>query len=301
MRNSDKVRGAWAMIAAMALFVLNNTVMKLATGNMPVSEAVMIRGLLSALLILVVMRARRQLHFLRLMTSPLVLLRAAFDSINAVAFLTALTLMSLADDVSIQQTVPLLMTAYAALVLRERVSWRKWIAVGAGLTGALLIANPTGSHPIGGTAMAFCAALAVTGRDITTRHIDKSVPLLLVTLCAALVLTLAAAALALTDVWTIPRHEDLWLLGAAAALITLALVTIGEAFRRAPVHTLAPFYYAQTVFAVFATYVFFGVSPRALSVVGMALVVATGLYVSRVEPAVDQKRRTARQARSLSA
>jgi drug/metabolite transporter (DMT)-like permease len=272
------------MIAAMALFVLNNSVMKLATGNMPVSEAVTIRGIVATLLILGVMGARGQLHFLRLMTNAPVLLRAAFDSINAVAFLTALTLMPLANDVSIQQTVPLFMTAYAALVLRERVSWRKWLAIGAGLIGALLIANPNGNHSIAGIAMAFCAALAVTGRDIATRHIDKSVPLLLVTLTAALVLTLAAAVLALFDVWTMPKKEDLCLLGAAAALITLALAMVGEAFRRAPVHTLAPLYYAQIVFAVFATYVFFGITPGALSVAGMALVVAMGLYVSRTEP-----------------
>jgi drug/metabolite transporter (DMT)-like permease len=301
MRDSDKVRGACAMIAAMALFVLNNSIMKLATVDMPVSEAVVIRGLVAALLILGVMCARGQLHLLRLVANPPVLLRAAFDSINAIAFLTALTLMSLADDVSIQQTVPLMMTAYAALVLRERVGWRKWCAIGAGLVGALLIANPTGNHPIGGTAMAFCAALAVTGRDITTRHIDKAIPLLLVTLSAALVLTLAAAPFALIDVWTMPKNEDVCLLGVAAALITLALVTVGEAFRRAPVHTLAPFYYAQTVFAVFATYVFFGITPRPLSVVGMALVIATGLYVSRVEPRADHRQISVRQARSLSA
>jgi drug/metabolite transporter (DMT)-like permease len=293
-------RGVVAMIVAMGLFVLNDAAMKIATTSMPVSEAVALRGVFASALILVAIGARREGASLRRAADLAILLRAGFDTLNAIAFLTALTMMTLADDIAIQQIVPLLMTAYAAMALRERVTWRKWLAMGAGFTGALLVANPSGQGFGLGAVLAFAATLAVAGRDLTTRHIDKNVPLLVVTLSATITLTVAAAAFAVLGDWTAPSGSAAPILGLAAVLITFALLAVAQAFRWAQVQAVAPFYYAQTIFAVLATYFIFGVAPAPLSIMGMVLVVAAGLYVIGAARRPDHARMKLRPTRSLS-
>jgi drug/metabolite transporter (DMT)-like permease len=176
------------------------------------------------------------------------------------------------------------MIVYAAVVLRERIGWQRMLTIGAGLCGALLIASPTGQG-LGWEAMlAFGAALAVAGRDLTTRYIDKAIPSLVVTLTATIVLTLGAAGFAISGPWVTPDAGVLLLVAVSAVLITAALVAVNEAFRFGDVQCVAPFYYMQTAFALIATYVIFGVVPAPLALAGMALVVVAGLFVMLPTP-----------------
>ncbi len=284
MRMTGNARGIAAMIASMGLFVLNDAAMKMATAHMPVAEAVMLRGLVAMPLIFATIWARGEQRTLRRVFAPQIMLRGAFDAVNAMMFLTALTMMTLADDVAIQQIVPLLMIAYAALVLREKIGARKLLAIGAGLCGALLIANPGGRGLGLESLLAFGAALAVAGRDLTTRYIDKAIPSLVVTLAATIVLTLGAAGFAVTGPWIAPDAGALLLVAVSAVLITAALVAVNEAFRSGDVQCVAPFYYMQTAFAVIATYAIFGEVPAPLALAGMALVVAAGLLAMLPNP-----------------
>jgi drug/metabolite transporter (DMT)-like permease len=289
MSARGSVHGIAAMLAAMALFVLNDATMKMAAKAMPVSEVVFLRGLMATPLIVAAIVARGEARYLLRAFQPVILLRAGFDTLNAMMFLTALTLLSLADDVAIQQIVPLIMTAYAALVLRERITKTQFIAIAAGFFGALLVANPGGEGFGLGALLAFGAAFAVAGRDLTTRSIESTIPSLVVTLSATIVLTIAAGGFAAFDAWIPPAPGAAPLLAAAAVLITAALVAITQAFRWAPVHAVAPFYYAQTVFAVIATAVIFGQMPRPLAVAGMGLVIAAGLFVLRTNAVGEPK------------
>jgi drug/metabolite transporter (DMT)-like permease len=279
MNIHDTTRGMAAMIASMGLFVLNDAAMKIATVDVPVAEAVMLRGALAAPLIAAVIWARREQRFLRCLCAPVIVLRAGFDAANAMMFLTALTMMTLADDVAIQQIVPLLMIVYAAVFLREKIGGLNMLTICIGLGGALLIASPSGEGLGMEAVLAFGAALAVAGRDLTTRHIDKAIPSLVLTLTATIVLTLGAAAFAVFGAWVTPGVQSLLLLALSAVLITAALVAVTEAFRLGEVQAIAPLYYMQTVFALIATYVIFGVVPASPALAGMALVVAAGLFV----------------------
>jgi drug/metabolite transporter (DMT)-like permease len=293
MHTRDAYRGMAAMIASMGLFVLNDAAMKLATVDIPVAEAVMLRGALAAPLILAVIWLRGEQRFLRYLCAPVIVLRAGFDAANAMMFLTALTMMSLADDVAIQQIVPLLMVVYAAIVLRERIGWASALTICIGLCGALLIANPSGKGFGLEAMLAFGAALAVAGRDLTTRHIDKAIPSLVLTLTATLVLTLGAAAYAAFGPWVASDSRTLMLLALSAVLITAALVAVTEAFRHGEVQAIAPLYYMQTVFALIATYAIFGVVPASPALAGMALVVAAGLFVM-MQPQEEPKEQAGR-------
>jgi len=281
MSLSTNTRGVAAMIISMALFVLNDALMKMASVSMPVSEAVALRGLMAAPFLMLAIWMRGETAHLRDLRDPSVQLRSLFDTLNAMMFLTALTVMPLADDVAIQQIVPLLMTAYAGLVLGEEVGLPRILAVGAGFIGALLVANPSGQGLAAGAPLAFGATLAVAGRDLTTRVVGNSVPSLIMTLSATLILTAGAALFALFEPWRWPNALDLPVLALAAILISGALIAITLAFRWGEVRLIAPLYYSQTVFAVIVGSLVFGAVPKPLALAGMALVVACGLFVLR--------------------
>jgi drug/metabolite transporter (DMT)-like permease len=119
-------------------------------------------------------------------------------------FLTTLTLMSFACDVSIQQTVPLLMVVYACFVLGDRLGWRQIAAIVVVVAGALFLAKP-GLESLGwGAVTAFGAAIALATRNWKTAATDPPILHLLAAVSAGLVLSVSVAAFSLRGDRTAP-------------------------------------------------------------------------------------------------
>ena len=114
------------MLASMAVFVVNDTLMKLAAGHLPTGEAIFLRGLLTTALGAALIVASGALRALPHALSPTVLWRAAADLGGTITFLSALVHMPMADIFGILQFVPLAVTAGAALFMGAQVGWRRW-------------------------------------------------------------------------------------------------------------------------------------------------------------------------------
>ena len=281
-RFSSNQRGMVAIVFAMACFVGNDTAMKLASSALPLSEAIFLRGLFASFFCLVVILARGQIATLRHVGQKLVLARACTEIIGTFTFLAALRLMPISDVTAIEQIVPLLLTGYAALVLRETVAPARLLAIAIGFAGALMIAAPSGQISVGAW-LAFGTALAVTARDLLGRRMHNSVSPLAVTLAGMIIVGTAAFAVSwvpgLEPPWIIPSPAIFGLLLASSILLSTAYVAMIMALRLGQVQALAPFYYSQTLFALLAGLFIFGDHLSAQALLGTALVVAAGLFV----------------------
>ena len=279
---SSNQRGMLSIVFAMACFVGNDTAMKLASSALPLSEAIFLRGLFASFFCLVVILARGQISTLRHVGQKLVLVRAGTEIIGTFTFLAALRLMPISDVTAIEQIVPLLLTAYAAFVLREPVAPARMVAVIVGFGGALMIAAPSGQISAGAW-LVFGTALAVTARDLLGRRMSNSVSPLAVTLAGTTIVGAAACIAALMPgleaPWIIPPPAIFGLLLASSILLSAAYVAMIVALRLGQVQALAPFYYAQTLFALLAGLFIFGDRLSAQALLGTALVVAAGLVV----------------------
>lgn len=276
-------RGIVAVLIAMALFVANDSLIKLAGEVLPVTQIMVVRGAMAIVLMSIFVAATVPATVWRQAFRPRVVLRATLEATLAALFLFALPHITLADMTAIQQATPIILTILSAVVLKEAVGWHRWTAVGTGFLGVLLVIQPTGQGiNIYAWAALACAAL-VAVRDIITRGIDPRIPTQLITFTTTSSVMLLGAAGAPLETWTPLSVYTLALLAGSAVLVTGANVFIIRAFRGNEVSVVAPFRYSGVLWAVLLGFLIWGDIPNPLAILGTAILVASGLYIMHRE------------------
>ena len=178
--------GALFMMGSMAAFTFNDALVKTVGADLPLSQILVLRGLLSSLFIALLGWRLGQLT-LRLQRRDKILVagRSLAEASAAYFFLTALSHMPLANVSAVLQVAPLTVTLGSALVFSEPVGWRRWTAILIGFGGMLLIVRPGTDGFDMWSVYALAAVLCVTARDLATRRLTREVPSLTVTLAAS--------------------------------------------------------------------------------------------------------------------
>jgi drug/metabolite transporter (DMT)-like permease len=272
-------RGIAAMVLSGAFFLTNDTLVKLASETLPSAELLFVRGALSVVCVLGLAAAFGALPKIGDIAKPAVLIRAATDVAATFAYLIALFHAPIANVTAINLASPLMLTAFAAFVMKEDVGWRRWCAVSVGFVGVLLIVRPASA---GFDAYALLAAFAMvlhTTRDLLTRRIDKSTPSIVVSLGTALGVTLVAGAgTAVEGFRALDFREWAILIGASVGL-TGGYFFLIVATRTGEVSAVQPFRYMALLWALIAGWSVWGQLPDTIGWTGYALLVASGLYV----------------------
>ena len=186
MALSDNMRGAGLMVIAMAAFTFNDTAMKSLAGNVPLFQAIFLRGALTTLWLILLGRAIGGLKFrLSRRDWSTIALRSFCEGAATFLFLTALFNMPIANATAILQSLPLTVALAAALFLGEPLGWRRTIAILVGLLGVLLIVRPGGEGFDVWSLYALAAVGFVTIRDLVVRRLSAEVPSLTVALAGA--------------------------------------------------------------------------------------------------------------------
>ena len=275
---SENVRGIVAMLAAMAVFVVNDTLVKIAAGSLPTGEAIFVRGsFLTALCSVLVVRSGA-LWALPHALSPVIVARALADVGSTVFFLSALVRMPIGDVFGILQFTPLAITAAAALFLGARVGWRRWSATVVGLIGVLIIVRPGGSAFTPYALLAILSILFSVARDLFTRSVAASVPSLVIVSTSAATVTLASLGFTAFESWTWPAPLSVLTLLCASVALLAGQYWLVAAMRTGEIAVVAPFRYSIILWAILAGYLVWGESPDLASWVGIAIVTAAGLY-----------------------
>jgi drug/metabolite transporter (DMT)-like permease len=274
----DTPKGIAAMLAAMGLFTAVDTLIKLTSTSLPLGEMILLRNGIASVCILAYG------FFAGGMTLPANAPRAVLgwrmvaEMFSTLTFLSALVVMPIADVTGIMQFMPLALTAAAAVFLNEPVGWRRWLAAFVGLAGVLLIVPP-GAGALGpGVALAFAAIGFVVLRDIMTRQIGMNVPTLTLTAMSAVSTLGAGLVLAPFETWVVPTAFELAAMAAAAVALLGAYVFIIIAMRTGEIAAVSPFRYSVILWALLSGYVFWGQLPSKQAAIGIAIVVAAGLY-----------------------
>jgi drug/metabolite transporter (DMT)-like permease len=263
--------------AAYLTFSAGDASIKLAAGGYSVFQVATTLALAAQLPVLLTTIGRGGLAALIPRSWPLVLLRAGLTSACCLCAWTAFTLLPLADGYAILFVAPMLVTAFSAVLLREPVGWRRWSATGTGFLGVLIMIRPDFATVGTGHLLALAAALLgslsfIVLKRIGTRELSASI-LFVLFLGIALVSLPGAIA-----TFRSPTAPDLLVMIAAGLLMGSGQAMLVVATRRAPANLIAPFQYTQMLWAVLLGYLLFGDAPAPVLWVGMAIVVASGLY-----------------------
>lgn len=298
LNGASSLKGILAMVLSMCLFITNDTFIKLAVQDVPLGEALAVRSSISAVLLLTLIAYGGGLGMLHLALKPRVLTRSVLDTATNYTYVVALAVMPIASTTTIYLAAPLITIALAVPLLGEKVSATQWSAILVGFAGAIIVMRPDPAtfHLV--AVLPLAAAACGSVRDIATRSIGKEIPGSMVSVSAALTLSLVGSLMALFDPWHMPAsHTWGYLVGAGCAFAGGTL-TMVFAFRNAPVRAVSPLRYILVIGAVISGFIVFGDLPDAWAWVGIALVVGAGLYSIHLEH--QRSRKARREAKALA-
>ncbi|UZF92897.1 DMT family transporter [Bosea sp. NBC_00550] len=284
---AENRRGVVFMLAAMSLFVVNDTLMKLARETYPAGQAIALRTVFAVVVGFALVFAARESDRLATAFRPRVLLRGLLEALSALTFGWSLGLLPLANMTAINMASPLLIVALAVVLRIERVGWRRALALTVGFIGVLFIVRPGAASFNAAALVALLSTFLVACRDLTTRSIGDDVPSTVISLTTTVVVGLVAFGYGLTEQWLpVWRIESVYV-ALAAVLVTVGTFFIISAFRRTDVAVISQYRYAVIVFATLLGYLVWGDVPDLFAFLGIGLIVGSGLYTmhrQRVRP-----------------
>jgi drug/metabolite transporter (DMT)-like permease len=288
---AENMRSAGFMMASMAGFSCNDAFMKSVAGDLPVFQAVFLRGLIATALIAGLAWSQGALRFRAgRRDRRLIGLRSVAEIGGTACFLTALFNMPIANASAILQSLPLAVTLGAALFLGEPVGWRRYLAIAIGFTGVLIIVRP-GSEGFNAYALFAVAAIGfIVARDLSTRRLTPDVPALGVVVVTSIALTAASGAAAIATDWRPVDASHLLPLAVAAVCILVGYIFGVMTMRIGDIGFVQPFRYTLLLWSILLGIVMFDEWPDAWMLTGAAIVVATGLFTFYRERALVRAR-----------
>lgn len=290
----ENMRGAAFMMLSMAGFSLNDAFIKTVSGELPLFQAVFLRGLMVVALVGALGWAQGALAWRPgRRDRALIGWRSLAEIGGTFCFLTALFNMPIANASAILQSVPLAVTLAAALFLGEPVGWRRYLAIGIGFCGVLVIVRP-GAEGFNAYALWAVATIGFIGvRDLTTRSLSPGAPALAVVFATATAMTLAAGLASVVTGWAAVTPGHLAALAISAVCLLIGYVFGVKTMRIGEIGFIQPFRYTLLVWAMLSGIVLFGEWPDVWMLAGSAIIVATGLFTFYRERALGRQHRAA--------
>ena len=276
----DNLRGATLMALSMLGFALEDMFIKLLADTVTVGQILLMLGMGGSIVFGAVVLIQGRALFAREMMSLPIALRALGEMVGTICFVSAIVLTPISSASAILQATPLVVTLGAALFLKEKVGWRRWSAIIVGLLGVLLIIRPGMESFSALSLLAVAAVIFLATRDVATRRVPPGISSMQLSFLGFAVIVPAGILLmSATGSQPVMLHSSEWALFACALVIGLfAYYGIVAAMRVGEISFVTPFRYARLLFALIVGVVVFKESPDVLTLVGAAIIVASGIY-----------------------
>lgn len=222
-------------------------------------------------------KAEKWSEIFRLKRPGLVLLRAFCGVVAGLLGVYAFTTLPFAEAYSLLFLMPAFATILSIPVLGEEVGWRRWLAVAVGFAGVLLVVRPGFRDLHLGHLAAACAAVFAALSMMTLRILgptEKRGSVLLVVYLVSLAFNLPF----MIAEFKVPEPRAIGLVLLAGVVGGFGQIAMMIATTLSPANRVAPAQYTQIIWAVLVGALFFGEFPDGIAFVGMALVVASGLF-----------------------
>lgn len=290
-RLPPNVQGALWLVSGGFIFTCNGVMIRLLSEQVESVQTAFFRAFFSVLLLLPMIASGR----VKPWTSPRIaghFWRTVMGTTSMVLGFYAVSMLPLADATALGFSQPLFSVCVAALVIGEKVRWRRWSATIVGFIGVLVMVRPGAGSLQPGALIALANAASVALSILLVKRLsDSETPLMILTqfaIWSTLLLTIPA-------IW-VWRWPDAW--GWTLAVGVSASATIGQyfwvqAFKAGEMSAVAPFEYLRLPFAVFMGWLIWGQTPEIWTYVGAAIVIGSALYIAQREAQIVKNRRRA--------
>ena len=271
-------RGIVLVLITVAIFAVNDVLSKYLTRFYPIALIVWARYAFHLLLISIVLGPRVGMRLVRTTRPGAQLLRALMLTAASLLIVSSFKYMPVAEASSIAFLAPIVVTVMSVIFLKERVQPARWIAVLCGFLGVLIIIRPGSDIFTWAMLLPMGNAVAFASYQIMTRRLSVVESPFASIFYPGLIGTLVLST-TLPYCWVMPQSG----LHALAFVIIgmlngLSHLTLIKAYEHAPASRLAPFSYSQLIWVALIGYVVFGDFPDTWSLLGIAILVTSGIY-----------------------
>ena len=285
------------MMMSMACFAVEDTFIKLLSARLPATQILFSMGFGGALITLVLAIVLNVNLADKILLNKHVISRTIADLFGALSFTSAMVLIPMSLLASILQATPLFVTLGAAILLGEKVGWRRWSAIFIGFLGVIIILQPGyGSFQLA-SLLGLAAVLCLALRDVVTRDMATEIPTLTVTFYACLAMGSAGfIAYPFFGPPIMPTTYEAIILICAAIIGLTGYFLLVLATRKGDVSVIAPFRYSRLLFSLGLASLILGEKLTLPILLGGLLVVSSGIYtfgrerrLVKIQKSVNQK------------
>jgi drug/metabolite transporter (DMT)-like permease len=282
------------VLAASATFTVGSALVKALTAEFPVLEIVMFRSIVGFVAMLPMIIRHGGLSALATRRPVGHAMRTVYGFIGTVTSVYGFGVLPLVTVTALGFAMPLFLTILSVPLLGERVGPRRATAVLVGLGGVLIMLRPwhvdADSMPLGAVAIVLSGVVTWSLSMINIRQMgdagEKNV-----TIVAWYSLgTAALAAFGCIAEWVTPSPWQLVVLVGAGLFSGLAQLLMTEGYRAAETTLVAPFEYGAIIYATVLGIAIWGEWPDVWSLAGVAVLIASGLYIWHREVTLGLRR-----------
>ena len=282
----------------MACFAVEDTFIKLLSARLPATQILFSVGFGGELITLALAVTLNVNLADKILLNKHVISRTIADLFGALFFTSAMVLIPMSLLASILQATPLFVTLGAAILLGEKVGWRRWSAIFIGFLGVIIILQPSyGSFQMA-SLLGLAAVLCLALRDVVTRDMATEIPTLTVTFYACLGMGSAGfIAYPFFGTPIVPTTFEAIVLVCAAIIGLTGYFLIVLATRKGDVSVIAPFRYSRLLFSLGLASLILGEMLTLPILLGGLLVVSSGIYtfgrerrLFKIQKSLNQKK-----------
>lgn len=290
------------MLGGMLFVSLNDMFVKMLSSGYPLHQILFLRSLVGLLVTFGFLMAEGGLHLMRTGKPGLHLLRCLCIVFANSAMGAAIVAMPLATANAIYFVAPLFVTLLSIPVLGEKVGPRRFAAIAMGFVGVLVMMMPellAGNAGLGWVVvLPICAAAGYASMSVLSRKLgatSRASALALQIQVTFLVVSMAMYLVAgdgrylpadasdsmrfLLRPWIWPTLGDALVLAGLGVIAAMVGYLMTQAYRLSPAAAVAPFEYVLLLYALFWGWTVFGEWPDTTVFIGVAIVIASGVYV----------------------
>lgn len=272
--------GIGLMMIGLALFTVGEVIVKTLIRDYDITQVVWARYIFHALVTFAVFSRINVFRQARTTRPGLHITRSALMLVATTLFFFSLRYLQLADAVAINFVAPLLVTALSIPILKEKVGIRRWAAIFVGFGGVLIIIRPGMGVMHWAAILPLCTAVCYAFYQILTRiaaRTDDTQTSLFWTSAFGVVVT----SIAVPFFWIPPSLTEWVMMIALGTVYGLGHYLLIRGLEIAPASKLSPFLYTQIIWATLLGFAFFDHLPDLPTLIGVAIVIGSGLYIWR--------------------
>lgn len=296
-RLSPNLRGALFLLLGIAVFSGQDLILKLLSGSYPLHEAMFFRSIAAVPCLLILAHYDGGIAALRSPGWARMMSRGVLNFGAYTCYYLALASLPIATTMTLYFTAPLFIVILSILMLGERVTPVRWVALIAGFVGVLVIIRPGGTVFLWAMLLPVAAGIFYAFVQIMTGRMGQSETAPAMSFYSNLVFFIGAVLLSLvfgsgvfessddaslaflTRGWITPSLRDLALMGTCGAIAAIGLTLLTQAYRTAEVNYAAPFEYSMLLWGVLFDWLFWQHLPDTATWAGIAILVVAGLLL----------------------